>query len=209
MGACRMSERCPRGSARLGEREQRMTATTEQTPDLDLDALEADARQKIEDAEDAEARLSLDALSDPEVANALRDVRSERNAAQDQLRQIALARGESDRRTEVAEREAEAKAKAKALREAKALDATLLATARKYDTAAGQLARLAIEHRQAAEQRQQLLHRAGVAEHPWVSGSAIYGGAIVEAWAAHGMAAWAAWPGGKTTSLEAASDHFT
>jgi hypothetical protein len=145
------------------------------------------------------------------VANALQDARSERTAAEGALRQVALARAEAERRKVEARQERERRAKAKALAEAKVLNAPLAATARKFDKAADQLARLAQEDRSTAEERQRLLHAAGVAEHPWPgNGVSIYAAAIIEAWDANGgIAAWAQWPGGKPGRLADATDGFT
>jgi hypothetical protein len=71
-----------------------------------LDALETDARRRVEQAEAAEARLSLHALSDPAAASELRDVQSERAAAESVLRH---ARPESERKAVAEAEDAERK----------------------------------------------------------------------------------------------------
>jgi hypothetical protein len=84
----------------------------------ELDALEADAKRKVREAEAVEERLSLDALTDPAVAAELQDLRSERRTAEDLIGQIGKARRRRERlRVEAAdkaEQERLAKAQAKA-----------------------------------------------------------------------------------------------
>jgi hypothetical protein len=185
-------------------------ATTRVVKPEELDRLEADARRKIEEARAVEVRLSYDALSDPAVQQELEDVRSEREAAEDALRTVADARTGAKEREQAAHEQAEAEAKAKALAEAQALDAPLLAAARKYDKAAGQLRRLADEHHLLVEQRQGLLYRAGVAKDEYLNTTGLYFSALIAAIGEGPLAAEIAERlNGKPQRLEDASDHLT
>jgi hypothetical protein len=138
------------------------TATRQDNEVIDFDSLEAHARRKIQDAEAAEARLSLDALSSPEMESELRDVQSERAAAENLLRQTELARGECQRREEVEKEAAEQQAREKALADADAVDGPLLTAARKVDRLADQLAQAIATHRRLTAERSDLRQRAGV-----------------------------------------------
>lgn len=73
-----------------------MTAIAE--PLVDLDALERDCETKIGELCGAIGRLSLDALSDPEVRHELVDVERELAEAQQEIQRIHLARAEQERR---------------------------------------------------------------------------------------------------------------
>lgn len=114
------------------------TATPTPTPVPDpsaIAAMETDARRRIGELEQEEARLALDALSDPQLAAELRDVQSERRAAEDTLRQAELARAEHERRAQQAAAEAEAARKGRELAQARKLAASYREDAAKVDEA--------------------------------------------------------------------------
>jgi hypothetical protein len=81
------------------------TVTTE--PDIDLDALRADAEQRLEELRGQRARLSLDSLTDEQAAAELVDVESELAAAEGILSRTDLARDERERRETQAIEDAE------------------------------------------------------------------------------------------------------
>jgi hypothetical protein len=117
------------------------TATQTQTPNLgELARLESDARRRITDAEAAEARLALDALGDSALEQELHDAQSDRRAAEDQLRQVELAREEVARREQQAEAEAEQARKQKELDRARKLQADVRKAAEQVDATAAALA---------------------------------------------------------------------
>jgi hypothetical protein len=177
----------------------------------DLTAIEQDAHARMAKLGEARARLALDALAGDEDAKAeLANVESELVATIAELQHADLARSEQERREAVAHAEAERAARARAFGEAKALDAPLLEHARKFDQTAEVLARLASEHRSMSEERQRLLHAAGVAPHPWLSGAGAYQAALVAAFGESVLAReCAAELNGKPRRLEDSGDNFT
>jgi hypothetical protein len=134
----------------------------------ELDVLEADARGKVEGAEAAEGRLSLDALGDPAMAEELRSVQSERASAEKVLRQVDLARGERQRRGDAAQAKREADQQAAAKREADKLTKQLHAKAPKVDAAAIAYASEVAGYADLWRQRREALIAAGIV--PWGSG---------------------------------------
>src|SRR5438552_5198475 len=139
-----------------------IAATLKSDEVLDFDALAQDAWQKVREAEAVEARLSLDALHDPEVASELRAVQSERAAAEVAVRQVELARADHARREDEAREQAEIEAQEKALKRATALQSKIDAEALKFDAEANQLAHAALAHRKLTNQQRELAERGGV-----------------------------------------------
>jgi hypothetical protein len=137
------------------------TAVQQRPSELDFDSLEADARGKLEQAEAVEAELSLDALTDPAVADELRNVQSERRSAEDALRQIEQARQEQTRREAEARKQAEAKRKLQALDRARAHQAEREAAARAVDKGAAMLAQALHDLDRAASAQHAALVEAG------------------------------------------------
>jgi hypothetical protein len=186
------------------------TQVVKDEQELNLDAIESDARQRIAELTEQHARLALDSLSDERLAAEVADIESEVVVAEAELRRVAVARIEAERREREARERAEAEARAGTLAEAKELDAALLASARKFDAAADQLARSAQEHRNTAEQRQRLLHRAGVAQHPWTGVTGIYAAALIAAFSESVLVGeFAAELNGRPERLEDTSDQLT
>ena len=72
-----------------------MSATVEQ---VDLDAIERDCEHKIGELRKAVSRLSLDAMTDPEVRNELVGVERELAEVETERHRVDLARAEQERR---------------------------------------------------------------------------------------------------------------
>lgn len=118
--------------------------------ELDLEAVEADAKAKIAELEKAAERLAPEALTDRGVAAELEAVESERRAAELAIEHANAARREIARRDAEAQAQAEAEARAQALERARAIDVERVKAAvavdaalRKAGFALADLARLA------------------------------------------------------------------
>ncbi len=111
-----------------------MTPASKAPGRADLDGLERDAESKLAECEGHEARLALDALTDPKLAEELRGVQRERAAAEGQLRQAKMAREEIARREKQRGRDAAQAVRLAALREAQELQARKRAAAKAADT---------------------------------------------------------------------------
>lgn len=137
-----------------------MTAATT-TDQVDLDQLEADAQARIAELDEQESRLALDALNDGALAQELRDVQSERAAAEGQLRQASKAREEVARREAQAAAEATEEARQKADREARRLQGPREQAAADWDAACAVLAEAGTRHARILIEQQQQLVKAG------------------------------------------------
>jgi hypothetical protein len=126
----------------------------EPEPEVDkLDAIEADARRRIEELTEAKARLSLDAFEDEAVAQDLQSVESELSSAQNELVRLALARAERGRRVAGQAEQAERERVAKERHAADSLSPKIEAAIRAEGKSAAAFAR-AIAQRRALEARQ-------------------------------------------------------
>ncbi len=144
------------------------TATTViQEPDR-IDAFEADAQAKIAELEQQEARLSLDAINDPAMAQELADVRSERTSAESAVRQAALARKQLEQLEQQAADEADTKRIAAARAEAEKLGRQLADEAESVDVAAAAYARAVADYGRTFQQRREAQQAAG--DRPWGQG---------------------------------------
>jgi hypothetical protein len=101
--------------------------------DLDLGALERDARSKIDEISEQMRRLAPEALTDEDVAREMRLLEGERRAAARVIEQARAARGELGRRDDEAQAQAEAEAREAALEKADALNAERLRAAQAVD----------------------------------------------------------------------------
>lgn len=116
------------------------TATHTTTPDLQ--ALARDAERRLVELREQRARLSLDALTDPEGAEGqeLASVESETAAAERQLAHARLAGEERDRRESEAREHAEREQRQQGYERAQALQRDREAAAGKIDRGAKALA---------------------------------------------------------------------
>jgi hypothetical protein len=143
-----------------------MTTTT---TDIDLDRLDSDAQAQIPELEQQEARLALDALTNPAMAEELKMVQSRRASALAQRRQVAMAREERDRQEVDAQRQAEAKVREKAKAEADRCERELGTLAASVDAAASAYAAAVADYARVFAQREEALVAAGLRE--WGRGS--------------------------------------
>jgi hypothetical protein len=141
----------------------------EAEPPDQLDAIEADARRELEQAKATERRLALDAFTDDDVADELRNAQSKRAAAEARLRQADLARDE--RKRDVAERAAQTErervAKERGL--ADSLSGKIEGACRAEDKAAAAFARIVSERRALEARQAEHLMAAGIERRssPW------------------------------------------
>jgi hypothetical protein len=166
------------------------TVTVKDQNEPDLDRLEQDAREKVRVAETVEAKLSLDALTDPACADELRDVRSERASAEAQLRQIEQAREEQGRREDEARERAEVERKQEAYDRARELQRDRESAGRRFDKAAAGLAQALAELHRIGGEQEALLATAGrrVAGMEIVTSVPVIEGALAYAYREAGVA---------------------
>ncbi len=136
-----------------------MSATV--VTDPDLDAIEAAARAQIGRLEQARARLSLDALRDPDVREEVADIEHQISDAEREIERIALARTEGERRERQAVVDAEAERRAVALKEAEKFHAQRLKAAKAADEAAAVYAAKLRQWDQLTTAEEGALRRAG------------------------------------------------
>jgi hypothetical protein len=133
-----------------------MAAVAEQN--VDLDAIEAEAREQVDALREDRARLALDGLSDPDAAGELLVVEARLAEAEDALERVGLARRESDRRGVEARSQAERDLQAAALAEGQRLQGERVKAAQAVDQAAEQWVAAVgeyqrVSHEQAAQFR--------------------------------------------------------
>jgi SMC interacting uncharacterized protein involved in chromosome segregation len=117
------------------------TAIAEQDLDLDLDALEADAREKIEELSEQIQRLAPEALRDEDIARELmRLLEAERLTASRAIEQVNAAREELGRRGEEVDAEAKAQAEVEAREAARVRAAECAQAVHRVDAALNSLA---------------------------------------------------------------------
>ena len=130
---------------------------------VDLDVLEAAARDNVQRLEEARSRLALDGLGgDPEVRAELESVESELAGALGELDRIDLARAEQARRRLEAEQDARQEAQEAAYTEARRIQADRDRAARGVDSGAAKLAAALADYATCCERQIATLSRAGM-----------------------------------------------
>lgn len=113
-----------------------LTRKKQQQPTIDgdaLDALEQDARRRIEALTADRARLSLDALTGEDERQELADIERQLAAAHGELERVGLAREESGRRERETRERAERDAREQAAKRAEKLHGEVAKSARALD----------------------------------------------------------------------------
>ena len=132
------------------------------TMTIDPDAIQADAEKRLAELKEQAGRLAPEALADERIAQELRDVESEREAAERQLEHVRLARSEIDRREQTAKAEAEQARKTKLIAQADKLAARLAAAGEQIDSAALRLGEAVAAHLDIAQREHALRVEAGI-----------------------------------------------
>jgi hypothetical protein len=128
----------------------------------DLDALEAELREKIGKLDGQRPGLALDAASgDPKAKAAIERVDADLATAEAQLERLTVARAEHERRVEVARTEAEAAKRREALDRARDLGQRRHKAAKSVDRAAAAFVTAVGEWREIAIDQEQALREAG------------------------------------------------
>jgi hypothetical protein len=121
--------------------------------DVDLDALERDARVHIEELRAQRAHLSAEVLSDPTLASELADVEARLASVEGELGRLELAREELGRRDVVAREQAERDRVAAALAEAERLGGVRAEHGRRVDDAARLLGEEIVSYLEVADEQ--------------------------------------------------------
>jgi len=156
-------------------------------PAVDLAAVVEDARRRLLELEAERQHLALDALSDDDAAERLKDVASLMTAARDEIEHALLAESEVDRRAVAAKEQEKRDERARLLALADKAAQRLPAASRQVDEAATALARAIARHREIYDDDLALRIQAGVLSQPsgWEPGPA-YEAALRHALAAEG-----------------------
>jgi hypothetical protein len=136
-----------------------MAAITEH--DVDLDALEREARAHVDELREDRARLALDALSDPDAAGELASCERRLADAEDALERVGLARLERGGRDVEACSQAERDRQTAALAAAGRLQGVRLKAAERVDRAAAEWVAAVVEYLSLSRQQVNEFRAAG------------------------------------------------
>jgi hypothetical protein len=130
---------------------------------VDLDAIEADAKHRIEALKEQRSRLAVDSLGgDTEVLAELDGVEEELGRAAGEIERIGLARAELARRQLEAEEQQRAEAQERAYTEARRLQVERDRVVKEFDKAAQRLAKTVADYEEICQRQQVALIAAGV-----------------------------------------------
>jgi hypothetical protein len=167
----RESDRLAREHVEQARAEARARRQAAEPGDLDLEAVERDAKQRLSELRLQRLRLAPESLTDSRVAAELADVESEIQTCERTLERIPLAREEQERRAAEAAKLAELRAPI--LDEARQLAARREQAARKVDKAAAEYAKALAAWDRLTSEQESVLRRAGrngqaVRPRPWM-----------------------------------------